>query len=95
VPAKALRKLLHEVENTEPRRTNKTVTLINPEHKTLLSPARRRLNVDVLIAQYEAGKSLRELAVEHGVDKKTVALQLKKAGVVLRSPACNVQRGPL
>jgi DNA invertase Pin-like site-specific DNA recombinase len=90
VPAKALRKLLHEVENMEPRRTNKTVTLKQSEHKILLSPARRRLNIDVLIAQYEAGRSLRELATEHGVDRKTVALQLRKAGVVLRLPGCNV-----
>lgn len=60
-----------------------------------LSPARRMLNIDVLAADYRAGGSLRELAAKYGTDRKTVALQLKKTGVVLRLPRCNLHIGAL
>jgi hypothetical protein len=41
------------------------------------------------------GKSTRELAAKYKINRKTVALQLKKAGVTLRLPQCNVWTGPL
>jgi hypothetical protein len=66
-----------------------------PKRKPLLSPARRKMNIKTVAADYEAGGSLRELAAKYGVDKKTVALQLRKVGVELRLPGCNVQVGPL
>ena len=62
-----------------------------PKRKPRLSPSRRKLKIEVLVADYEAGGSLRELAAKYGVNRKTVALQLRKAGVVLRLPACNVR----
>jgi hypothetical protein len=53
------------------------------------------MDIKEVSADYAAGQSLRGLAAKYGVDRKTVALQLKKAGISLRLPACNVQRGPL
>jgi uncharacterized protein YidB (DUF937 family) len=46
--------------------------------------------IEVLTADCKAGGSLRELAAKYGIDKNTVASQLRKAGVVLRLPGCNV-----
>ena len=66
-----------------------------PHHKPRLSPARRKLDIKGLAADYQTGWSLRELAAKYGIDKKTVALQLRKATVVLRLPGCNVHVGPL
>ncbi len=62
----------------------------DPLHKPRLSLYRRKINIDDLAADYGAGKSLRELAAKYGVDRKTVALQLRKAAVELRLPGCNV-----
>jgi len=64
-----------------------------PQHRQ--SPALRKLNIKVVAAEYEAGQPLRELAAKFGVDRNTVALRLRKAGVILRLPACNVYIGPL
>jgi hypothetical protein len=66
-----------------------------PLRKPRLSPYRRRLKIEVLVEGYKAGESLRELAAKYGVDRKTVALQLRKAGVELRLPGCNVYTGAL
>jgi hypothetical protein len=66
-----------------------------PNRKPLLSPARRKMNIKAVVADYEAGASLRELATKYGVDKKTVALQLREVGVELRLPGCNAHIGPL
>jgi hypothetical protein len=66
-----------------------------PQRKPRLSPSRRKMSIKDISADYEAGGSLRELAAKYGVDKKTVALQLKRAGVKLRLPGCNVWRQPL
>ena len=67
----------------------------DPLHKPRLSPYHRKMNIKDLAADYVTGKSLRELAAKYGVDRKTVALQLRKAGVVLRLPGCNVWVGAL
>jgi len=66
-----------------------------PKCKPLLSPSRTKLKIEVLVEDYKAGGSLRELAAKYGIDKKTVALQLRKAGVELRLPGCTVHVGSL
>jgi hypothetical protein len=66
-----------------------------PKRKPRLSPSRRKMDIKVVSADYKAGGSLQELAAKHGVDRKTVALQLTKAGVDLRKPGCNVWIGHL
>jgi hypothetical protein len=53
------------------------------------------MNIKEIAAGYGAGWSLRELAAKDGIDKKTVALQLKKSSVVLRLPQYNIRAGPL
>jgi hypothetical protein len=62
-----------------------------PKRKPRMSPSRRKMDIKVVAVDYKAGGSLRELAAKYGVDKKTVALQLRKAGVELRLPGCNVR----
>jgi hypothetical protein len=66
-----------------------------PKRKPIMSPSRKKPKIEMLISDYQAGGSLRELARKHGIDKKTVALKLRKAGVELRLPGCNVHVGSL
>jgi hypothetical protein len=63
--------------------------------KLRLSPSRRKMDIKDVTADYKAGGSLRELAAKYGVDRKTVALQLRKVGVTLRLRGCNVQSGAI
>jgi hypothetical protein len=71
----------------------------SPTHKIVHarrpSKARRALNIELLKREYTDGQSLRQLAATHKVDRKTAASRLRKAGVTLRLPSCNVHRGPL
>lgn len=86
--AKGIAKLYPALQNFEERsKDNKPQW---PNIKPLLSPARRALDVNELALEYKAGRSLRQLAAKYGIDRKTVALQLRKVGVPLRSPGCNV-----
>ena len=62
-------------------------------HARRFSKSRRALNIELMKREYADGQSLRQLAAKHKVDRKTVALQLRKAGVVLRKPSSNVWRG--
>jgi hypothetical protein len=66
-----------------------------PKRKLRLPPSRRKMDIKRVAADYAAGGSLRELAAKYGIDKKTVALQLRKAGVELRLPGCTVHVGSL
>jgi hypothetical protein len=67
----------------------------NPLPKRRFSPSRRKMDIKDVAADYTAGQSLRELATKYGVDRKTVALRLRKSGVELRLPRCNLHVGPL
>lgn len=44
------------------------------------------LPLDAIIAAYEAGRSLRDIAAEHGVTRRVISARLKVAGVPLRRP---------
>lgn len=59
--------------------------------KLRLSPARRALDIDELTGNYKAGWSLRQLAQKNGICRDTVTLQLRKAGITIRRPGCNVR----
>jgi hypothetical protein len=73
------------MEHGKPRRD-----LITPQR---FKRIRRMPSAELLKREYAKGQSLRQLAVKHKVDRKTVASRLRKAGVKLRKPSCNVWKG--
>jgi hypothetical protein len=86
---KSIGKLYRAMQNMEPRNNKRR------PYKPKLSPARRSMEIYKLAEGYEAGQSLRQLAAKYCVDRKTIALQLRKVGVKLRLPGSNVHRGRL
>jgi hypothetical protein len=92
--AKRLNRLYQMVQTMETRSVSEQVES-SPPARLLLSPTRRALDTGALAADYTSGGSLRELAAKYGIDRKTVALQLRKSGIALRLPGSNLHRGPL
>lgn len=56
-----------------------------------LSPARRALDIDKLVADYKAGWSLRQLEDKNSICRETVTLKLRKAGATIRERGSNVR----
>lgn len=48
--------------------------------------------VDALVAGYEAGKTMNELAAEYGIHRVTVSSNLRRAGTSLRRPGLNAKQ---
>lgn len=48
--------------------------------------------VDALVAGYEAGKTMNELAAEYGIHRVTVSSNLRRAGTTLRHPGLNAEQ---
>jgi hypothetical protein len=50
--------------------------------------------IDALIAGYEAGKTMKDLAVEFGINRLTVSAHLRRAGVPLRRAVSTRSKPP-
>jgi DNA-binding CsgD family transcriptional regulator len=48
--------------------------------------------IDALIAGYEAGKTMKDLAVEFGINRLTVSAHLRRAGVPLRRSGLDTEQ---
>jgi len=48
--------------------------------------------VDAVVAGYEAGKTMKELATDFGVNRNTVSSYLRRAGVLLRQSGLDAEQ---
>lgn len=85
--ARTVTELYNALQNFKPRAKGEARRV--PAQR--LSPARRALDIDKLVAGYEAGWSLRQLADNNGICRETVTLQLRKVGVAIRLRGSNVR----
>ena len=69
-------------ENLASEKAHPTAVIPRPKSRTArpLKPA----EADALIAGYKAGKTMKDLASEVGIDRRTVSTYLRRAGVAVR-----------
>jgi len=62
-----------------------------PRPKPHTSRSLKHPQVDALVAGYEAGRTMKELAAEYGINRMTVSAHLRRAGAALRRPGLNAE----
>ena len=84
----ASRKLTGLGASPQKTRPSDQVPRRHPRTSRPLKPAQ----IDALIAGYEAGKTMKDLAVEFGINRLTVSAHLRRAGVPLRRSGLDTEQ---